>query len=124
MNYNTNDWHSLIDLSKKAKENYMKIEERYPGLTNYEAVKKYIQRAKKSPAKKQIFKNKPSTETATLMESVGFCNPITQIFNRHHIKVEDAHDDIKGFTYADYSQMFSAGRHNHYPNNNKALLYM
>ena len=41
------DWHRMIDECKKAKENYIAIEAAFPGITNYEAVKKYLQRLKK-----------------------------------------------------------------------------
>ena len=41
------DWHRMIDECKKAKENYIAIEAAFPGITNYETVKKYLQRLKK-----------------------------------------------------------------------------
>lgn len=37
----------MIDECKKAKENYIAIEAAFPGITNYDAVKKYLQRLKK-----------------------------------------------------------------------------
>ena len=49
---NQNDWHSLISIEQTAKENYLRIEEQLPGVTNYEAVKKFLQRLKKRPEKK------------------------------------------------------------------------
>ena len=41
------DWHRMIDECKKAKDNYIAIEAAFPGITNYETVKKYLQRLKK-----------------------------------------------------------------------------
>ena len=37
----------MIDECKKAKDNCIAIEAAFPGITNYEAVKKYLQRLKK-----------------------------------------------------------------------------
>lgn len=41
-------WHGFLNLSKTPKENYLYINSLFPDLTNYEAVKKQLQRMKTS----------------------------------------------------------------------------
>lgn len=39
-------WHELLNPNKTPKENYLYINSLFPNLTNYEAVKKHLQRMK------------------------------------------------------------------------------
>ena len=99
------DWHSLISLEQTAKENYLRIDEKLPGVTNYEAVKKYLQRLKNKPEKKYIFKNTPvvvETKTPGELKKEYYQK---SIFNRHIIKIEDDQSDVCGFSYEDFSRM-------------------
>jgi len=107
MERNYCDWHSLISIEQTAKENYLRIEKQLPGVTNYEAVKKYLQRLKKKPEKKLIFKNKPVMETKSPGElKEDFYQK--SIFDRHKVKVEDDQSDICGFSYEDYCRINSS----------------
>ena len=109
---NQNDWHSLINIKKTAKENYLRIEEQLPGVTNYEAVKKFLQRLKKRPEKKLIFKNKPMMETKFPVELKEDLYQ-KSIFDRHKIKVEDNQSDVCGFSYEDYCRLNSSCYQHH-----------
>ena len=124
---NQNDWHSLINIKKTAKENYLRIEEQLPGVTNYEAVKKFLQRLKKRPEKKLIFKNKPMMETKFPVELKEDLYQ-KSIFYRHKIKVEDNQSDVCGFSYEDYCRLNSSCYQHHCYNctnsNNQASNFM
>ena len=74
-------------------------------MTNYEAVKKYLQRLKNKPEKKYIFKNTPvvvETKTPGELKKEYYQK---SIFNRHVIKIEDDQSDVCGFSYEDFSRM-------------------
>ena len=99
------DWHRMIDECKKAKENYIAIEAAFQGITNYDAVKKYLQRLKKKGKRvaihvSNIDDNKSSGEL--------IChNDVIYIYNRHKHICADTQSDLNGFSYADYCNMCS-----------------